>query len=98
MKQFLEPYALRTKREGLEPRKTKPYLEIFTEQQFKNDILQNEKAVVVFFTTSRSRIERQTPIFEKLNKLLGNAIVTSVFYMRGTKDAGTTEEYIRDLK
>jgi hypothetical protein len=34
MKEFLSKYALQTKRPGLQPRKTSPYLELFTEEQF----------------------------------------------------------------
>lgn len=98
MLQFLDTYALPQKRAGLVPRKTTPYLEVFTETQFMHDVLQNEKAVVVFFTTSRNLIEKQTPIFEKLREKVGNAIVICVFYMRGTKHADNTEEYIHNLK
>ena len=39
---------------------------------------------MVFFTTSRKLIEKQTAIFEKLQKIVKNAVVVSVFYMRGT--------------
>ncbi len=39
MLQFLDTYALPQKRPGLVPRKTTPYLEIFTETQFRHDVL-----------------------------------------------------------
>ena len=32
MKEFLDKYARKTKRPGLESRKTTPYLELFTEE------------------------------------------------------------------
>ena len=53
---------------------------------------------MVFFTTSRKLIEKQTAIFEKLQKIVKNAVVVSVFYMRGTVQAGTTDEYIHAMK
>lgn len=74
MREFLAPYARKDKKPGIAPRKTSPYIEMYSLDQFKNDILENEKGSLVFFTESKLPIEKQIPIFSKLQKQIKNAL------------------------
>jgi hypothetical protein len=81
MKTFLEPFARKERKPSLQPRKMTPYIELYTEQQFNNDILYNEKGAIVFFTENRLPIENQLHLFEKLRGEVRGAIQIAVFFI-----------------
>jgi hypothetical protein len=66
LKEFLDQYARKERKPGPTPRKLTPYLEIFTEKQFNNDILLNEKGCIVFFADFRLPIDKQNKAFNVL--------------------------------
>jgi hypothetical protein len=88
LKEFLAPFARSVPKEGPTPRKLAPYIEIFDVSSFNEDILYNDKACLVFFTTTRLPIEKHLPIFNVLlHGPLKGAIQFAVFYVKRDDEA-----------
>lgn len=81
LKEFLSQFARKERKAPPTSRKLTPYLEIFVEKQFNSDILFNEKACVVFFTDSKLPIEKQTTLFNELQKEIKSALQIAVYYL-----------------